>query len=93
MKTASMLLTAFRLGHLWPAPGTWGSTPPAAIAFLLTAVVVYFLIVVPMNRLADKRAEKIGTEDEPAELAPDVALLTEIRDLLARGDESATRSD
>ena len=70
-----------------------GAVITAAIAFLLTAVVVYFLVVVPMNRLADKRAEKIGTEDEPAELAPDVALLTEIRDLLARGDESATRSD
>lgn len=70
-----------------------GAVITAAIAFLLTAAVVYFLVVVPMNRLADKRAEKIGTEDEPAELAPDVALLTEIRDLLARGDESATRSD
>jgi phosphatidylglycerophosphatase A len=38
MRTASILLTAFRLGHLWPAPGTWGSTPPAAVALALAVL-------------------------------------------------------
>jgi phosphatidylglycerophosphatase A len=33
MRTA--LLTAFGLGLLKPAPGTWGSTPPAALAGVL----------------------------------------------------------
>lgn len=28
-------LTAGGLGRMWPAPGTWGSLPPAALAFLM----------------------------------------------------------
>lgn len=48
----------------------------AAINFVIVAAVVYFLIVVPMNRLNERRA---GTEaTEPT----DVELLGEIRDLL-----------
>lgn len=54
----------------------------ALIVFLLTALVVYFVIVVPMNKVNTRMG--IGVTDEaPAE---DVALLTEIRDLLARGN-------
>lgn len=33
-----ILLTCFGLGHLRPAPGTWGSMPPVAIALLLIAI-------------------------------------------------------
>lgn len=29
------MLTTFGLGHMRPAPGTWGSLPPPAIAYLL----------------------------------------------------------
>ncbi len=29
------MLTTFGLGHLRPAPGTWGSLPPPAVAYLL----------------------------------------------------------
>ena len=35
MKLARLLLTVFGLGHLKPAPGTWGSAPPPAIVLLL----------------------------------------------------------
>jgi len=38
VKVASLLLTAFGLGHLRPAPGTWGSTLPTGIALLLVIV-------------------------------------------------------
>jgi phosphatidylglycerophosphatase A len=35
LKGAALMLTAFGLGHMRPASGTWGSTPPAAVALLL----------------------------------------------------------
>ncbi len=35
MTVARIMLTAFGLGHLRPASGTWGSTPPPALALLL----------------------------------------------------------
>lgn len=52
----------------------------AVIVFIITAAVVYLIFVVPMNRLNERRAR--GTEPEPEAPEPDVALLTEIRDLL-----------
>lgn len=35
MKPRALLITCFGLGHLRPAPGTWGSIPPAALAWLM----------------------------------------------------------
>jgi large conductance mechanosensitive channel len=56
----------------------------AVIVFVLTALVVYLIFVVPMNKLAERRAR--GVEPEPEAPAEDVLLLQEIRDLLkARG--------
>lgn len=55
----------------------------AIISFLITAAVVFFVIVKPMNRLmamANKPEE--AEEEKPAEPSEDVKLLTEIRDLL-----------
>lgn len=54
----------------------------ALIVFLLTALVVYFVIVVPMNKVNERMG--LGKEEEDEAPAEDVALLTEIRDLLAR---------
>jgi large conductance mechanosensitive channel len=57
----------------------------ALLTFLLIAFAVYFVIVLPMNKLAERRAR--GAEPEPEEALPDdVVLLREIRDLLARKD-------
>jgi large conductance mechanosensitive channel len=53
----------------------------AVIVFVLTALVVYLLFVVPMNTLAERR--KRGVEPEPVAPAEDILLLQEIRDLLA----------
>ncbi|MGN6245726.1 MAG: large conductance mechanosensitive channel protein MscL [Motilibacteraceae bacterium] len=52
----------------------------AVIVFLITAVVVYFLVVVPMNKLMERR--KRGEVPEVAATPEDVALLQEIRDIL-----------
>lgn len=52
----------------------------ALLKFLFVAAAVYFVIVLPMNALAARRAR--GEEPEPAAPAEDVVLLAEIRDLL-----------
>ncbi len=56
-----------------------GAFLTALIAFLIIAAVVYFFVVTPYNALQARMAK--GEEEAPP--APDVALLTEIRDLLA----------
>ena len=58
-----------------------GSFISAIINFLIVAAVVYFLVVVPMNHLLERRRR--GQEPEAEAPAEDVALLQEIRDLLA----------
>ncbi|MEV6366376.1 large conductance mechanosensitive channel protein MscL [Micromonospora musae] len=52
----------------------------ALITFLLTAAALYFLVVYPMNRLAERRRR--GEEPPPAAPSEEVKLLTEIRDAL-----------
>jgi len=49
-----------------------------AINFIIVAAVIYFLVVVPMKKIMERNA-KPAAEEAPA---ADVALLTEIRDLL-----------
>mgnify|MGYP000229849244 FL=1 len=58
---------------------TWGSFVNQVITFVLTAAVVYFVVVVPMKKLVERRARG----EEPGPVAPtQVELLVEIRDLL-----------
>jgi len=59
----------------------FGAVLGAIINFVLVAAAVYFIIVAPMNKLAERR--KAGTEPEPEAPAEDILLLQEIRDLLA----------
>ncbi len=59
----------------------FGTVVAAILNFLFIAAAVYFVIVLPMNKLAERR--KKGAEPEPAAPAEDVLLLQEIRDLLA----------
>ena len=59
----------------------FGAVLGAIINFVLVAAAVYFLIVLPMNKLAERR--KAGIEPEPEAPAEDILLLQEIRDLLA----------
>jgi len=53
----------------------------AVIVFLLTALVVYFVIVVPMTKIQERRAR--GLEPEPEAVPEDILLLREIRDSVA----------
>ena len=65
----------------------YGDLVNAAITFASVAVAVYFFVVFPMNKLAERRARgKVPA----VELPPDVALLTEIRDLLANSGNGAS---
>jgi large conductance mechanosensitive channel len=57
-----------------------GAWITAVISFLILAAVIYFLVVTPYNALQARMAR--GEEAAPP--APDIALLTEIRDLLAQ---------
>jgi large conductance mechanosensitive channel len=58
----------------------YGSVLGAALTFTITAAVVYFLLILPMNKFNERL--KNGTVEA---LAPtEVELLAEIRDLLAR---------
>ena len=56
----------------------------AVVNFVLVAAAIYFLIVAPMNALAERR--KRGQEPEPKAPAEDILLLQEIRDLLRQRD-------
>ncbi|MCP2261950.1 large conductance mechanosensitive channel [Streptoalloteichus tenebrarius] len=56
-----------------------GGVINAAINFVIVAAVVYFLLVMPMNKLQERRRR--GQEPGPSE-PTDIELLTEIRDLL-----------
>jgi large conductance mechanosensitive channel len=58
----------------------FGAFITAVINFLIVAAVVYFLVVTPMNLLAERRRR--GEEPEPEAPAEDIVLLQEIRDLL-----------
>jgi large conductance mechanosensitive channel len=57
----------------------YGAFINALIAFLLTAIAIYFFVVVPINNLAKRRARD---ELESGELSREAQLLTEIRDRL-----------
>jgi large conductance mechanosensitive channel len=61
----------------------WATFINACITFLLTAAALYFLVVYPLNRLAERRAR--GEEPPPAAPSEEVKLLTEIRDALVTG--------
>ncbi|MEU2790118.1 large conductance mechanosensitive channel protein MscL [Streptomyces sp. NPDC007100] len=59
----------------------WGSVLSAVLTFVITAAVVYFLMILPMNKWKARQDAKKPVDDSP--LAPtEVELLTEIRDAL-----------
>jgi large conductance mechanosensitive channel len=57
-----------------------GAFVTALISFVIVAAAVYFMVVVPMNALAERRRR--GVEPEPKAPSEEVILLTEIRDSL-----------
>lgn len=68
----------------------WSDFVNGLVTFLITAAVLYFLVVLPMNKLAERR--KRGIEPEPAAPSEEVILLTEIRDALLGGSVPQQRA-
>lgn len=73
------------LDNIWTISTKGGEILPGAVLtalinFLLVAAAVYFLVVVPINKLSERRAGGEPVEETPE----DVVLLIEIRDLLAK---------
>jgi len=69
---------------------TWGAFLNSVLTFVLTAAVIYLVVVVPMKRLQERRQR--GEEAGPA--APtDIELLAEIRDLLAAQRNASPQTD
>mgnify|MGYP002714241667 FL=1 len=66
-----------------------GGILTAIFNFLIIAGVIYFLMIMPMNKLAEMNARRKGIEPEEA-AATETELLAEIRDLLVeqRGGEA-----
>jgi large conductance mechanosensitive channel len=71
----------------------YGDFINALISFVIIAAAIYFLVVLPLNKLAERRARQLSTgAEEPEAKAEDVLLLEEIRDLLAAQGGSGTPS-
>jgi large conductance mechanosensitive channel len=63
----------------------YGSFINALISFLIIAAAIYFVVVLPLNKLAERRAAKLAKgEPDPDPKPEEVILLQQIRDLLAR---------
>ncbi|MGA9858552.1 MAG: large conductance mechanosensitive channel protein MscL [Solirubrobacteraceae bacterium] len=60
------------------------------ISFVLVAAAIYFVVVLPLNTMAERRARRLtaGVEDEPATKSDDIVLLEQIRDLLSQQNGS-----
>jgi len=69
----------------------WGAFITAIINFLIIAAALYFLVVLPMNKLAERRRR--GEVPPPKAPSEEVKLLTEIRDALVRGGGPAADRD
>ncbi|MEV5507925.1 large conductance mechanosensitive channel protein MscL [Streptomyces orinoci] len=72
----------------------WGAVLSASLTFLITAAVVYFLMLLPMKRWQDRQAARSSAEEKPAE-PTERELLAQIRDALLeqrRGPSGSTDS-
>lgn len=76
--------------HLRGVAFPWADFVNAALSFLITAAVVYFIFVLPMNKMAALRDRRKAVV--PATVSDEIRLLSEIRDaLVARRNGDAPR--
>ena len=68
-------------------PFDWATFINSVITFLITAAALYFLVVYPLNKLAERRAR--GEEPPPSAPSEEIVLLTQIRDALVAGRAGA----
>ena len=78
--------------HVGEVAFDWGAFINAVIAFLLTAAAIYFFVVLPINKLNERRARGKDPEPAPEQMSDEVRLLTEIRDALKNNAGPATTS-
>ena len=63
----------------------YGAFINAVVSFLLIAAAIYFVVVLPLNKLAERRAAKVaGGEPDPEPRPEEIILLEQIRDLLQK---------
>ena len=65
---------------LWNFRGNevaFGVLLTAIVNFLLVAAAIYFVIVVPMNHLIERRNRRLGITEQEEAADPQIALLTE----------------
>lgn len=67
-----------------------GAFISALINFVLVAAVIYFLVVMPMNKVAEAQKRRQGI-DPATEDPTETELLAEIRDLLSTNGAATTR--
>lgn len=80
-KTDLRGVAAFTINN---ADFSFGLILDALLNFVLIGAAIYFVIVLPINKVNERR--KRGLEPEPEAVPEDVALLREIRDLLRERD-------
>ena len=61
----------------------YGDLINSVISFLSVAAAIYFVVVVPLNKIAERRARGQAPADEVPPPSDEAVLLTEIRDLVA----------
>ncbi len=73
----------------------YGAFINALISFLFIAAAIYFFVVAPLNKLAERRQRRLAQgQPDPEPKREDVQLLEQIRDLLsAQQGGPATRTD
>ncbi|MBO9534680.1 MAG: large conductance mechanosensitive channel protein MscL [Solirubrobacteraceae bacterium] len=74
-----MTKESFKLGD---TPIFYGKVITATINFVIVAAIVYFVVVMPMNKLQERFNK--AAEEPKATITKDQELLIEIRDLLAK---------
>jgi large conductance mechanosensitive channel len=74
------------LGHDGPRI-QWGDFVTQVINFLIVAAVLYFLVVMPLNKLAERRNR--NKAPDPVQVSDEVALLMQIRDELVAANRPA----
>lgn len=65
----------------------YGSTLTALINFAIVAAAIYFVVVVPMQRLGERRGRAADADADTPAPSDETVLLTEIRDLLSERRE------
>jgi large conductance mechanosensitive channel len=62
----------------------YGDFLNSLVSFLLVGSAIYFFIVLPLNKLAERRRRHLGLPPEPEAKPTEVEVLTQIRDLLSQ---------